>query len=93
MPATAVIDSIECHLEKLADGRIKVSYASPAVNAMQGANTGGTVMYLVHPCQRNQYHSLNVKLPPEEQATPANVDLEARPWWSLSAGERASLRE
>lgn len=51
------------------------------------------VIYVVHPCQRNQYERLNGLLPPEEQTMPATATPEARPWWSLPAGERANLRE
>ncbi len=48
--------------------------------------------YEVHPCQRNQFDLLNLKLPAEERAT-EEFHPDKRPWWSLTAGERAGLRE
>jgi hypothetical protein len=93
MPANAEVDGIKCRIEKLTDGAIRVQYGSPQFNPMQGPGTGGVVTYLVHPCQRNQYERLNALLPSNEQAMPADVHPDQRPWWSLPAGERANFRE
>ena len=93
MPATAEVDGTICKIEKQKDGTIRVGYISPQINPMHGSGTGGEMMYIVHPCQRNQYERLNSLLPPNEQAMPPGVQPDQRPWWSLPAGERANLRE
>jgi hypothetical protein len=75
------------------DGRIHVRHASVAINAMQGAATGGAVEYFVHPCQRNQFDAINKLLPADQQMTAEEAAAVPKPWWSLPTGERGGLRE
>ena len=93
MPANVEVDGIKCRIEKLKDATICVRYDSQQCNPVQGPGTGGEMMYIVHPCQRNQYERLNSSLPSSEQAMPSDFQADQRPWWSLPAGERANLRE
>lgn len=92
MATTVSIDGISHSIEKLATGVIRVSHPVPQLNPMHGPATGGECWYDVHPCQRHQYEFWNAQLPVQEQAIPEGM-AEARPWWSLPAGERANLRE
>ena len=93
MLVNAEVDGIKCTVEKLPDGTIRVQHASGQFNPMQGPGTGGMVMYIVHPVQRNQYERLNALLPHTEQGFQTGAQPDHRPWWSLPAGERANLRE
>lgn len=93
MPATAEVDGIKCQIEKLKDGTLRIQCDSRPFSPMHGPGTGGETMFIIHPCQRHQYERLNAMLPPHEQGMPPDVQPDARPWWSLSAGERANLRE
>ena len=93
MATRVSIDGVKCTIEKLADGFIKVEYASPQFNSMHGPGTNGSCSYLVHPCQRHQYEALNAHLPPQERTAVVQLGPDERPWWSLGAGERANLKE
>lgn len=79
-------------IERLPSGTIRVAHVSPQINAMHGPGTGGRVWYDVYPCQQKQYEWLNSQLPEQERAAEP-YDPAKRPWWSLGAGERASLKE
>ena len=93
MPAKITLQGAPCTIEKLSNGNIRVVQGPWQFNAMVGPETDGQVWYEVHPCQRQQYDVLNTQRPAQEQAMPAGYDPDARPWWSLGAGERAGLRD
>lgn len=90
MPATVTIDGIPATVEKLPSGCIRVSHRQAQINPMNGLDTGAAVVYEIHQCQRHQHQFFNALLPPAEQAMPLDPP---RPWWSLGAGERATLKE
>jgi hypothetical protein len=92
MPATIQLHGSVCTIEKLPTGNIRVTGPSPQT-LLHGAATAGEIMYEVHPCQQRQYEELDAQLPAAERGTPAGCKPGQKPWWSLSAGERAGLRE
>ena len=107
MPAvTANLDGVQCEVERMPDGRIRVRYQDRSMNQLSGPLTGSMVEYLVHPVQSRQYDVLNALIAgqPDTSAdtsggTVADGSGEsqpsavARPWWSLAAGERAGFKE
>jgi len=93
MPTKAVVDGTPCELTKLANGVIRVEYPTPQVNSMHGLGTGGMMSYEVHPCQQRQYSELNAQISPHDLVTSPQDLSDQRPWWSLSAGERAGLKD
>lgn len=94
MPARIKIESTECMIQKLPTGEILVTHVGQQINSMHGKDTAGEISYRVHPCQRNQYDFLLSQLPPAERAELETLNANReKPWWSSSAGERASLRE
>jgi len=92
MPATVKIEDQTCTIEMLPSGNIRVTAPSPQFNAMNGPGTVGEVSYEVHPCQRHQFDFLHAQLPINER-TAQRKEGDPKPWWSLSAGERAGLKE
>ena len=85
MPTQATIDGVQCTLEKLPDGCIRVTHESQQVNAMQGRGTAGEVMYLVHPAQRNQYEFFNSLLPADDRG---GGGADPKPWWSYTGAAK-----
>ena len=75
------IDGVECALDKLPDGSLRVTHESQQVNPMHGPGTAGEIMYIVHPAQRQHFEFLNNLLPKDMQAAPS-ASIDNRPWWS-----------
>jgi hypothetical protein len=92
MAISVSIEGLSCTVEKLPSGAIMVRHQTEQFSPMHGPGTAGDYWYTVHPCQQQQYEFWNSQLPPQERATPEGV-LADRPWWSSTAGERATLRE
>lgn len=86
MPASVEVDGVECRVERLADGSIRISHEHPQSNPMQGLGTDYPHVYQVHPCQRHQFEFWNRQLPPAERAAIEPVKESDRPWWSSASG-------